>query len=164
MQRDFKKAVELLLKTNTVPALKAHIAKQPNESIGAIRTVPHKLLRLFIGAYQSKVWNEAAAIAAEDTTEDVKLPLPGFAAAAWINPYLSPILEREGLKPRSFIIHELPELSSEGVMRPVYVYPKDMTIGQLEEDELNNGKKKVKLTFTLPPGSYATVAVEQVFG
>jgi tRNA pseudouridine13 synthase len=72
-------------------------------------------------------------------------------------------LKREGVTTRDFDIKEFPELSSEGTTRDIYAEASAFTMSALHNDELNAGRKKVTLTFTLPPGSYATEFVRQLF-
>ncbi|MEM2916644.1 MAG: tRNA pseudouridine(13) synthase TruD, partial [Candidatus Woesearchaeota archaeon] len=76
---------------------------------------------------------------------------------------LDEILKREQITTRDFVIKEFPELSSEGTERDIFAEASNLKITPLENDELNPGKKKTKLTFTLPPGCYATEFVRQLF-
>ena len=72
-------------------------------------------------------------------------------------------LREHDINRREFIIPEIPQLSLEGAERMVFVDVPDLKIGKLENDELNPGKKKIRLTFSLPKGSYATVYLTQLF-
>jgi len=65
---------------------------------------------------------------------------------------------------RSFVIREIPELSSEGVMRNAFVEVSNLSISDFDDDELNEGKKKCTVKFSLPKGSYATIVVKSMFG
>jgi tRNA pseudouridine13 synthase len=47
--------------------------------------------------------------------------------------------------------------------RPVLVYPEKLVLGRPGPDELNRGKLKVNVAFTLPPGSYATLVIKRLF-
>ena len=38
----------------------------------------------------------------------------------------------------------------------------NLTIGTLEDDELNDGRKKVRVVFSLPKGSYATMVIKRM--
>jgi len=49
-------------------------------------------------------------------------------------------------------------------MRKMFVKINNLEIGKLEDDDLNNGMKKVKIKFSLPKGSYATIAVKAMIG
>jgi len=163
IKRDFKQAVALVLATKSEAAGMIHqvLATQPKNYLGALRTLPLKLLKLYVHAYQSLLWNELAQAHAAHHDKDAKLPIVGFGTIP--DKQLEDILKREAITVREFIIKEFPELSSEGTERDVFAEATEFQMGSLEDDELNPGKKKVLLTFTLPPGSYATEFVRQLF-
>ena len=73
------------------------------------------------------------------------------------------ILEEEKLNPREFITSQMPELTSEGGFRDLFFELKDLNISEIDNDELNQNKKKIKINFTLPKSCYATVALEFLF-
>ena len=62
-----------------------------------------------------------------------------------------------------FIIKPIPELSQEGELRKAFMEVKDLKIGKLEPDELNKGKNKITLSFSLGKGSYATMVIKRNF-
>jgi tRNA(Glu) U13 pseudouridine synthase TruD len=51
-------------------------------------------------------------------------------------------------------------MSSEGETRDMFTEIKNLKINNLEDDELNENKKKCIVEFTLNKGSYATIAVK----
>lgn len=53
-------------------------------------------------------------------------------------------------------------LTFRGGERPALVVPGEMKVGPDEPDELYAGRRKLKLEFALPPGSYATLLVKYV--
>lgn len=59
-----------------------------------------------------------------------------------------------GAKGRLFFKHE---------PRPALVTPEKFVVGKPRPDEINRGKIKVNIAFTLPPGSYATLVVKRLF-
>jgi tRNA(Glu) U13 pseudouridine synthase TruD len=63
---------------------------------------------------------------------------------------------------RDFIIKPFPELSMEGDMREGFVDIGKLRFGEVEDDELIEGKK-VTISFVLPKGSYATMVVKKLF-
>ena len=77
---------------------------------------------------------------------------------------INKILKEEQLAHSDFVIKQIPELSLEGELRNVFVAVKEMRIGRKTNDELNLGKKKVKISFTLGKGSYATMVVKRMVG
>jgi tRNA pseudouridine13 synthase len=46
--------------------------------------------------------------------------------------------------------------------RPIFVRPGKMRVNPPRPDELNRGRQKINLSFTLPPGAYATLVVRRV--
>jgi tRNA pseudouridine13 synthase len=69
------------------------------------------------------------------------------------------ILEREGVKKEDFKVKSMPELNARGNFRPFFVPLKDFSATQAEGDGRGIN---VILKFSLPAGSYATVAVEEL--
>jgi len=70
------------------------------------------------------------------------------------------ILKEEGITTRNFVIRQLPDISSEGTMRDAFVKVSGLEVSDSENDELNNGMQKIRLSFSLPKGSYGTVVVK----
>jgi tRNA pseudouridine13 synthase len=163
VKRDFKAAVALILTSKSDAAEKVHkiLAAEPKNYLTALKQLPKKLLKLYIHAFQSLLWNELALEYAKKHQENAKLPIVGFGTVP--DALLEQVLKREGVTTRDFVIKEFPELSSEGTTRDIYAEASAFTMSALHNDELNAGRKKVTLTFTLPPGSYATEFVRQLF-
>jgi tRNA pseudouridine13 synthase len=163
VKRDFKQAVALILITKSMAAIKIHeiLTLEPKNYLGALKKTPLRLLKLYVHAYQSLLWNELAKKHADTHNENTKLPIIGFGTVP--DRQLDEILKREGISTRDFVIKEFPELSSEGTERDVFAEASELKIGALESDELNEGKKKARLTFRLPKGCYATEFVRQLF-
>ncbi|MCP3684870.1 MAG: tRNA pseudouridine(13) synthase TruD [bacterium] len=164
---DFKKAVEIVLKGNgkTEEIVANYLKEHPTDYIGALRTIPKKILMLYIHAIQSRIWNETARHF-ENRNKNMELPIVGFATEfnnKEIEETVNKILKKEGLTMRSFIVKSIPELSSEGGQRFLFADIKDLKIGELEDDDLNKGKKQCTVSFFLPRGSYATVVVKELF-
>ena len=103
-----------------------------------------------------------------DGGKNFKIPIAGFGTEfkdydAIIEKIINKIMDDEGLCLRDFIIRRIPELSSEGGIREMYAEAKNLKIGKLEDDELNKGKKKIKISFILDKGCYATEFIKQLF-
>lgn len=182
---DFKNAIELIAKTNIYKrGIKEHLEKNPNDYIGAISRIPKKLLRLYVNAYQSYIWNKTAIeylkqfkckkLKSKDFVlifpvakiKNVKIPVIGFATGLKedkIGKTIKKILKREKITNRDFIIKSIPHISSEGGVRDLIVKIKNLKIGKFERDEMNKGKNKIRLSFSLQKGSYATMLIKQLF-
>ena len=144
----------------------------PFESVLSIETlvtasVPvFKILTLYIASVQSRIWNEVAEEMSKNTEDNLELPLIAF-DTEFNNVPIEDLYEQQlskyGLTQRDFIIRTIPALTPKGSTRQLYTDVKDLTIGDLEDDELNEGMKKTKIEFTLGKGCYATVVVELIF-
>ena len=165
MKKDFKRAVELLvLKEGSYEdRVKQFIDENPKRYIEALRKVPHKILLLFVHSYQSFVFNETIKKLEED--KFVSVPLVGFGVeynSLFVETIIQEVLKKDEISERDFIIPSIPDISCEGGERAVYVELKDLKIGELEKDELNSEKFKIKLSFSLSKGAYATNVVKSI--
>jgi len=88
-----------------------------------------------------------------------KLPL--FPAGI-IGELLDEILEEEEIEPSQFQSKSYPEASSKGGYRPVIMPIKDFQALNINDDPLNDGKKMLSTTFSLPRGSYATILLREL--
>ena len=169
LKKDFKRAVGLVIEGEKKREILDHLANYPNDYVGALRLIPRKILRMYINAYQSHVWNECVKEYIKVSKEQdysVELPIVGFGTELYdddIGRIIKIILKRDGIALKDFVIREIPELSSEGYLRRVFVEVRDLKIGKLEDDELNKGMKRVKICFSLPKGSYATLVIREMF-
>ncbi len=183
VRKEFKQAAGLI----DEPAVKEHLTKSPTDFVGAIQKVPHTILKLYLHAFQSKLWNEVLARYIEDNAETISrlqysqgtlvfpgindnmenksLPLPGFGnepVDPAIQKYVEDVLAMNSLTPRDFVIKQLPNLSLEGENRDAFIDVKELELGALEDDDCFPGKKKCTLTFTLGKGSYATMLIKAI--
>ncbi len=180
LQKKFSDAVALINDEHILEMKQQH----PNDPIAVLRALPRKIWMLYINSYQSLLWNRMVALYLQkfkhktvtfpvgdlvfptEQVKNAKIPLLGF-GTEWQNAKIGKIgeelLKQEGITLRDFIVREFPELSSEGGERDLMVTPTGVKMGKLEEDELNAGKKKVTMTFTLPKGSYATMYMRSIF-
>jgi len=167
VKREFGIALKHLVEeTDRGSALRRVLEKNPNDIIGALRTVPTRLLILYIHAYQSSLWNAHAALLSKHGYQDIDVPLVGFAmteSQLETFSHLREQLKAEGITPRDFVIRQFPELSSEGATRALFAAAKALSVGPLQDDEMRPAKKKVTVSFTLDKGAYATEFVRQAF-
>ena len=149
VKKDFKQASELL-----------NLKSENNNYVEALQKVNNKILRLYVHAYQSYIWNESIKELLESNIGDIKkMPIVGFGTEfknRKIKHIVCDILKKEGMGLRDFIIREIPRLSEEGSYRRIFVKLEDFSFENINE-------KEIKLHFKLPKGSYATVAVDYLF-
>ena len=146
-------------------AMLNHLISNPEDYIGAIRCLPKTLRMMFIHAYQSHVWNLAAIEISKKTKVNMDVPVVGFNTRLGnteIDKAIKRILNREKVQLGEFKINSIPELSSPGSRRPLFIHPK-ISIQRIEKDELYKGKTKTTLEFELSKGSYGTQVIKEIF-
>ncbi|MBW2976934.1 tRNA pseudouridine(13) synthase TruD, partial [Candidatus Woesearchaeota archaeon] len=177
IKNNFKEAINLILGSNTDynEKIKAHLQKQKNDFVGALKIVPFKLLKLYVHSYQSFLFNKALEQYIELNKKNnnnnkikfnEKLPIVGFGTELESNDtgkIIKEILKEEKIELRDFIIRAIPDLSSEGAERDAFMRIESFEILSCGKDELNKGKEKMTVEFFLPKGCYATVLVDYLF-
>jgi tRNA pseudouridine13 synthase len=71
------------------------------------------------------------------------------------------ILEDENVVPRNFYIPSMPETSAPGRLRTILVPITDLSVEEASRDSASSSKRKIRLSFTLHRGSYATVLLRE---
>ncbi|MEM5804547.1 MAG: tRNA pseudouridine(13) synthase TruD [Candidatus Aenigmatarchaeota archaeon] len=138
-----------------------YLAKFPNDFGGAIRRMPLRMRKMMINAFQSFIFNQVA----KEGMDTVKLP--GYdtkLGKGASDQKIKKILEKEGVKIQDFRMLGMPELACTGSERKVMLVPKDLKIEEIADDDFNDSKKKVTISFSLPSGAYATVVLNKVMG
>jgi len=184
LKKEFGKAAALVDDLK----VRKYLDSKPTDYVGALKILPLRLLRMYVNAYQSYLWNKTVAMYLEkvgkvlkkvpysegellfvsnpEKFKELKIPLVGFGHEDLddneVQEIIDGIMEEENISYSDFIIKQIPELTLEGELRNVFVVVKDMKIAKTMKDELNDGKKKVKVSFTLPKGSYATLVIKRI--
>jgi tRNA pseudouridine13 synthase len=97
------------------------------------------------------LWNRAFPLLAPDSQiEDTRVRDAALGA-----------LRAQGLSLEQLRVPDSP-LFFKHEERPLFVRPGKLRVHPPRPDELNRGKRKVNLSFTLPPGAYATLVVRRV--
>lgn len=169
----------------------------------SLESLPKSLLRLFVDAYQSYLFNlalserwashglshidlgdtvsvldsslnpsrpmkvtrsnlEKMRRLVESSRAVLMMPVPGSNLnLEGINGQIySKILEREGVSPRDFA--SVMGMEFRGSLRPAVFHPSSLEILSHSGDELNPGKAKITIRFTLPRGFYATILLREI--
>lgn len=165
VKQQFKEALALIDNSIAHQYLEEH----PANAVDALRQIPKQLLKMYVHAYQSMLFNKTAAAFLEGKKDEVKnlmISLVGFGYEcdnAEIDAIIKKLLDEEEITERDFIIRPLPDISCEGGERALFAEIHDLEIGPLEDDEFHFGAKKCTLKFWLDKGCYATEAVKQLF-
>lgn len=173
VKKNFKDAVNLIIKNKNLSKEKIEDYLTKNNYIGALNSMNKKILLLYVHSYQSYIFNEAVKKYLQDKKsnkiKNIKIPIIGFGTEIekiknqQLKKIINKILAKEEISPRDFVIREIPGMSSEGGFRDLFARIEKLKIGKLEKDDLNRGKYKVRIKFGLQKGSYATVAVKELF-
>ncbi len=150
-------------------AMISHLLRRPGDYEGALKRLPLRMLKLFVHAYQSMIWNVTAARYISGLKgrphEQAAIPIVGYrtdlARYPAVQDMISSILADEGIGTGSFRNRRFPELSSPGSERDLLAFPRDIK-HSVGKDEMNNGMMKIVLRFGLGRGSYATELVRQI--
>jgi tRNA(Glu) U13 pseudouridine synthase TruD len=170
IKKDFKKTVDLISEASKQDKeiFQEHLEKNKNDYVGALKKIPWKNLTMYIHAYQSKLWNEAVKeyISQSTPEEDESFPIIGFSTEVEDErkkELYERALSRDKITQNDFVIRAIPDLTCSGSERKIFAEIKHLHVGELEEDDLNPGMKKCKITFSLGKGSYATQAIATIF-
>ena len=163
VKKNFERAVSLVLegKGSVEKNIKEYLEKNNKNFVGALKLIPPKLLRMYMHSYQSDIFNRAVEIYLNkkniNRLKNIRIPLVGFGTELKndkIGKIIKNLMDEEKITFRDFIIREIPELSSEGTERGLFM--------STEIKILEEGKDFVKIHFKLNKGSYATEVVKQL--
>ncbi len=73
------------------------------------------------------------------------------------------VLARERMTLESLRVPGAPQIHFDHEERPLLVLPGKLVVSEAQRDELNRGRLRMNVAFTLPPGSYATLVVKRLF-
>ncbi len=168
-----------------LPELKQKLGNS-RDFVGALRSLPKRVLRIYPHAYQSYLWNRIACryikhfphreivfplgnlAVPTEKLDNINIPIPGYEMevpkSSRVASIISDVLKEECIKPEDFRQNHFPEFDLTGGERTLLCDIRDFSVGELMPDELNPGKKKCTIKFFLGPGSYATMVLRVIFG
>jgi len=142
-----------------------HLSKLPTDFAGALRKLPKRLRKMFINAVQAEIWNTAVEKHWGHISQQ-ELPLPGhdtvFDDGNELHREIQRTMEQMGFSLEDFRLPRSPELATTGSAREVLLVPQEMKVVEVTKDEINEGKMKATVEFTLPAGAYATVVLAEL--
>lgn len=158
-------SIEPLL-TNDETRMLNYMRKHSNDTLGAIKILPKKLMTLFIHAYQSYIFNEIAknlTLEEKKTLKTLPLVAQDLKGEGKIYDQIISILTKDNLSLDSFNITFMPEYQFQTIDRELKLFVSDLTFSGTTNDELHDGKFKCTIKFTLPSSAYATNIIKQLF-
>lgn len=135
---------------------------QGKDYLAALRKLSRRELRFVLNAYQSFLWN---SVVQRLTKQYHDVPILGFLTEFQepeIERVYTKLMQEEGITLRDFLTPSIPELNSDGGMRPMYVVPENFSV-TWDHDDLHPGRWKATVSFTLMKGAYATQVVKELF-
>jgi tRNA pseudouridine13 synthase len=141
-------------------ALLNHLVNSPEDYRGAIRKLPENLARMFVHAYQGYIFNKALSEYIRLRIPVDRLPLAGYKTQ--LDEITADLLEKEGVALDDFRVKGMSDLASKGEYRDCYIPVEGLELTDAGPDDLNIGKNKVIIRFSLKKGSYATVLLREI--
>ncbi len=175
IRREFEQACAL------IPETREWLEKSPRDYVGALRSLPKRVLRIYPHAYQSWLWNTAASeeisrhnhrevswtlgnlAFPEEGLDNREIPVPGYESPRDNGGIMQGMLENDGIERKDFRLPQFPEFDLKGGERDLLMEPEGLDITKPEDDELNPGKHNVLVRFSLGKGSYATMVIRAIF-
>ena len=140
-------------------AMLNHLVNEPEDYTGALRKLPKGLRQMFIHAYQGYIFNKALSEYLKRGIPVERLPLVGYRTE--VDEITSGILDDEGIIQEDFRV-SMRELSSKGEYRVCFRVVENFELIGFDVDELNKGRNKLTIRFTLQKGNYATVFLREL--
>ncbi len=168
-----------------------HLAAHPQDYRGAIKQIDKELLNLYLLAYQSYLFNQTLSLFIEQYGDKItkvpyslgnfvfyrslqefqalhnlkipmindKTPLNSITGAA-----IKSVLAGEGVTQRDFALRKMRfrGVRFKHFLRPAIIMPKNFLLKRPQPDEIYKDSEKLKLQFTLPAGSYATILIKRL--
>ncbi|MFA5931303.1 MAG: tRNA pseudouridine(13) synthase TruD [archaeon] len=178
--RDVRQALrEFPFEARPEKAMLNHLVRNPEDYAGAFRTLPTKVQYLFSHAFQSDIFNKMLTEriqkygkkALEPIEGDIlengipMLLIPGFEstfAPGKAGEIEKEIMDREKITFESFRTSKITELSSKGMRKEIALFPQDFKLDKIANDEFNEGKKAIVISFFLTKGNYATTVLREL--
>jgi tRNA pseudouridine13 synthase len=144
-----------------------HLKVHLNDFPGAFRKIHKKLRTMYVNAYQSYIFNVTLReLNQKDLLKNyTQIPLVNHDAEFdnTLKNITQKLLEKDNLTLDNFNLPSMPELKTSSVLREVKLYPKNIELLKIEDDEIYQERKKAKITFELVKGAYATFVIKQIF-
>jgi len=166
--------------------------KKTGSYLEAYKKVPFYLRNMYTRAYQSYLWNECIKELIRTTVREKdwykvsyslgnlyfykkinearkeKIPetFETISPKSKPNQIMQNVLKREKIDLEELDIRNLTDTRFDLHQRKVLSYPKNFSISQPELDDINDKKGniyKIKLSFDLQKGSYATIIIKRIF-
>ncbi len=159
--------------------------------LAAVNKIDSPVMAMYLSCYQSFLWNQSHLAlmknvkgsvcrckgrvgdylfynAAEDTADLSGLCIPTVArkllpTGPEVIEAINRVLAERGVSQNVFSLRGVKNGYFKSFQRKAFVVPKEFAIGEIKNDDRYPKFKKIELSFSLPAGSYATMAVKALF-
>lgn len=165
---------------------------EENDFVKALHLIPKEEVSMLYSSYQSHLWNEILRrllkIKVNEIYEirgvegpylfwkeldrgtfsylsNLKIPTPSHKIEFQddlVEKIYNEILLEKGLKRNSFKTSVLRKVYFRSFPRKALIIPENFKVVEEGDDELHKGRKKIKIEFSLPRGSYATIITKRL--
>jgi tRNA pseudouridine13 synthase len=159
-------AIDLSKKNSFETYMLKHLRKYKNDFMGAFRTIHKKQRTLYIAAYQSYIFNETIknfSIGDFPKNYELELIWSEFNPDDKFKEKSLELLKKDNLNLDKLKMPRMPEIKPLKASRKIITFPKKIKIIHFENDDLNEGKMKLTISFELEKGSYATNFIKELF-
>lgn len=144
-----------------------HLAKNKDDFIGALEIIGEKIVLIMCQSVQSRLFNDILErlIDRGFISNEDSLVIPGYDlndAHGKFKRITEEVLVENELELEDFKNKDIPFLSLTTLKRKAFFKVRDVHI-DVEDDEIFNPGKKIKIQFTFDSGSYATTFLEYFF-
>ncbi len=167
-----------------------YLTKHPDRFVQTFRMINKLKQEMFMSAYQSYIWNKCLNQILKDKIKNLKQQeyaagrihiyqeveeeileflksskLPMVAPNTqlkdeYIKSIVERILKKENIKQEELKVGKMGNLFFKTRRRNMIIFPKDFKIISEEQDDLNEGKEKLTISFSLEKGAYATMLIK----
>lgn len=180
--------IEDIVEGNAKRVLKTF--KEANSYLRALRAIEKEEMTFLVNVYQAFLFNEILSKFIKRNIndyveirysmgrlpfhrerfpdwvkEDKKIPAPGrkpFFDDQEFREIYDEIKRERGIKDSFFNRREIYFVKFKTFKRKVLTFPFDVSVGRVEEDAIYPGRFARKISFSLPPGSYATIFIKSI--
>lgn len=175
---DPKKTLNLLPKYLKIEKKLLHsLEKRKNDYLQAFDSLPIQFRKLFIHAYQSFLFNKYLTLRFENYNESLKEAIEGEKKEGKLiyapliggktqlcnqtKEIYNKIFEEQEIDINNFQQPSIIKMGGKGTFRSIGFTPHKTTISEVTHDEYDKTKTKVRISFQIQKGSYATVLLRE---
>jgi len=168
------------------------VAKSKNDMVRAIDQIPKEQLSMYFSAFQSYLWNKTLEDILPlytdnlyevkgkimsyrfyktleknqlKTLKNLEIPTVSYKipdSLPEVKETINRVLAERSLKPSDFNLRKIRKSFFKSFFRNAVVFPEDLYVYEFEEDDFYKGYFKLKIKFSLPTGSFATMLIKSL--